>query len=264
MTVPRRVTPSRRARAGARYRSSTSGVREAARSRSRLARFSAIRFISWNSASARSPRRCSSDVTMADWEEPVLVLARILAERGWAAARIGLEMDSNYLTVSRWQAMARALPGASLVDFGGVLRELRLLKSPAEIGYLREAAGIADRAMRAAIAAVAEGRSERQAAVAASRTFVELGADHGRAGVITSGPRAGSLHGTLGHRELRAGDLRHLELVPQVHGYSARLMREALADGGDTEVVLSHFVADMDGAESEALRSVVRRLRDPA
>jgi predicted transcriptional regulator len=43
--------------------------------------------------------------------------------------------------------------------------------------------------------------------------------------------------------------------------YSARLMREALADGGDAEVVLSHFVADMDGAESETLRTVVRRLR---
>src|SRR6266480_3312435 len=42
--------------------------------------------------------------------------------------------------------------------------------------------------------------------------------------------------------------------------YSARLMREALAGGGDTEVVLSHFVAEMGGAESEVLRTVVRRL----
>jgi predicted transcriptional regulator len=42
--------------------------------------------------------------------------------------------------------------------------------------------------------------------------------------------------------------------------YSARLMREALADGGDTEVVLRHFVAQIGGAESEALRAVVRRL----
>lgn len=42
--------------------------------------------------------------------------------------------------------------------------------------------------------------------------------------------------------------------------YSARLMREALAGGGDTEAVLSHFVAQMDGEESSALRAVVRRL----
>jgi|GEM_PF-5033111 predicted transcriptional regulator len=42
--------------------------------------------------------------------------------------------------------------------------------------------------------------------------------------------------------------------------YSARLMAEALAGGRDTEAVLSHFVAQMDGAESSALRAVVRRL----
>ena len=42
--------------------------------------------------------------------------------------------------------------------------------------------------------------------------------------------------------------------------YSAGLMREALAGGGDTEAVLSHFVAQMGGAESEVLRTVVGRL----
>jgi predicted transcriptional regulator len=42
--------------------------------------------------------------------------------------------------------------------------------------------------------------------------------------------------------------------------YSARLMREALDGGGDTEAVLSHFVAQMGGPESEVLRTVVRRL----
>jgi predicted transcriptional regulator len=42
--------------------------------------------------------------------------------------------------------------------------------------------------------------------------------------------------------------------------YSARLMREALAGGGDPEVVLGHFVAQMGGQESAALRAVVRRL----
>jgi predicted transcriptional regulator len=39
--------------------------------------------------------------------------------------------------------------------------------------------------------------------------------------------------------------------------YSARLMREALVDGGDTEVVLSHFIAQIGSGESEALRSAL-------
>jgi predicted transcriptional regulator len=48
--------------------------------------------------------------------------------------------------------------------------------------------------------------------------------------------------------------------------YSARLMQEALAEGGDAKLVLSHFVAQMDGQESEVLRAVLRRLtgRRPA
>jgi predicted transcriptional regulator len=42
--------------------------------------------------------------------------------------------------------------------------------------------------------------------------------------------------------------------------YSARLMREAMAEAGDTEAVLSHFVAQMDGTESAALRAVLEKL----
>jgi predicted transcriptional regulator len=44
--------------------------------------------------------------------------------------------------------------------------------------------------------------------------------------------------------------------------YSARLMREALAEAGDAEAVLSHFVASMDGDQAEALRAVLDRFAD--
>src|SRR5689334_12308525 len=42
--------------------------------------------------------------------------------------------------------------------------------------------------------------------------------------------------------------------------YSARLMGEALAEAGDTEAVLSHFVAAMDGDQSAALRAVLEKI----
>jgi predicted transcriptional regulator len=42
--------------------------------------------------------------------------------------------------------------------------------------------------------------------------------------------------------------------------YSARLMREALEEAGDAEVVLGHFVAAMDGGQAEALRAVLGKL----
>jgi predicted transcriptional regulator len=42
--------------------------------------------------------------------------------------------------------------------------------------------------------------------------------------------------------------------------YSARLMGEALAEAGDAEAVLSHFVAAMDGGQADALRAVLDKL----
>jgi len=174
-------------------------------------------------------------VTIADWEDPVDVITADLSRRGWATRRIGLELDSNYLTVRRWQTLTTALPAASFVDFGEVLRELRLRKSPEEIALLRRAAGIADRAMAAAVEAAGEGCNEREAAAAASRSFLELGADTPRVGVITSGRRASSLHGGLGSHRLERGDLLHMELVPQVHGYSARIMRPTVIGAPSAE-----------------------------
>lgn len=167
----------------------------------------------------------SEYVCFPDSEGPVGAVARTITERGWAAARLGIETDSHYLTIQIYQALRRALPRATLVDFATVLRELRLRKSPREIEYLRQAASIADSAMRDAVAAVGEGLSEREAAIAASRTFLRLGADTARTGPITAGRRSGTLHGLLGDHRLQVGDLLHMELVPSVNGYSARLMR---------------------------------------
>jgi Xaa-Pro dipeptidase len=116
----------------------------------------------------------------------------------------------------------------------GIPWELRLIKSPAEIAYIRRAAGIADQTMSDAIAMAQPGISERQVAALVARRFVEQGADPGHIGPITAARGWGFLHGHLHDTALTAGDVLHLELVPRVHGYSARLMR-CIAIGGISE-----------------------------
>jgi len=171
-------------------------------------------------------RTCLHDyVVCDDTEDPIEVLARTVERNGWDRERIGVETDSHYLPVQRYEAIKTALPRATFLDFAGVLWELRLRKSAQEISYLGQAASIADRAMAEAVAAAGEGRSEREVAAVASAAFIRLGADSGRTGPITSGPRSGSMHGSLGSRRLASGDILHMELVPTVGGYSARLMR---------------------------------------
>jgi predicted transcriptional regulator len=58
----------------------------------------------------------------------------------------------------------------------------------------------------------------------------------------------------------RDGKAYRYKAVASREEYSARLMREAMAGAGDTEAVLSHFVAQMDGSESAALRAVLAKL----
>ena len=192
-------------------------------------------------------------VCFPDTEDPVEAVVRTITARGWAAARLGVETDSHYLTVQTYEALRRALPRATFVSFATVLRELRLRKSPREIEYLRQAAGIADCAMRNAVAAVGESLSEREAAIAASQTFLRLGADTARTGPITAGRRSGTLHGLLGDHRLSRGDLLHMELVPSVNGYSARLMRPTVigppsAEQADTAARLVEIQDDQIAA----------------
>lgn len=177
----------------------------------------------------------TDSVTFGDAEDPVATVIDTVRERGWDTGHIGLELDSHYLPVRTYLRYVEAFPAATIVDLSDGIRELRLRKSPAEIAYLRKAAYIADEAVRRAVAAVGEGVSERVAAATAARAFVELGATSGHVGRVASGGRTGSLHGELRDHKLAAGDIMHLEMVSQVSGYSARLMRPVVVGAPSAE-----------------------------
>ena len=163
--------------------------------------------------------------TYRDWEDPMPVLADALAARGLGKARIGLDFESYGTSIRRFAAMQAALPGATFVDIGPVVAELRLIKSAAEIELLRRAAAIADEATRRAAAVCIPGGTQREAAKVAQMTFVEMGGDLYRPGPITAGRGWDFLHGHLGDAPLATGDVVHIELTPRIHGYSARVMR---------------------------------------
>jgi Xaa-Pro dipeptidase len=151
---------------------------------------------------------------VADWSR------RLGTGRGLA-----VETDSHFLTVQRYQGLQTALRDVNIVDFAGVLWELRLIKSPAELRYLRLASAIADTAAQRAIAAAVEGHTERDVAIAAYTAGLELGADNGRIALFAYGKSSDNLHGRLGLARLEPGNMMHIETVPQVRGYSARIMR---------------------------------------
>ena len=163
--------------------------------------------------------------TYRDWEDPFALLANKLAERRLEKGRIGLDFNSYGMPIGKFDRMKNAMPHVQWVDLGPLVWELRLLKSRTEIGLLEQAAAIADETMLRVARACNEGASQRDAARVAVASYVELGADPGPPGPIAAGRGWDFLHAQLESGPLAGGDVVHVELVPSVGGYSARLMR---------------------------------------
>lgn len=174
--------------------------------------------------------------TFVDTDDSIEILADVLCELGVANGRVGLDMNSYCMPVARFRKLESFMPSAYFVDMNDVYRPMRLQKSSREIDVLRKAAAVADKAMVRAIAAAVPGASSRQAAAVASKAFVELGADFGRTGPITVGRGWNFMHGKLSDDPLQPGDILHIELVPKVNGYCARLMRPAVMGPPSPEV----------------------------
>jgi Xaa-Pro dipeptidase len=160
-----------------------------------------------------------------DWEDPFALLAERFADRGLSRARVGLDFNSYGMPLGRFAKLKSALPGVTFVDIGPLIWELRLIKSEAEIGLLRRAAGIADQTMLRVADACRRGSSQREAARVAVASYVELGADPAAPGPISAGRGWDFLHAHLEDAPLGDDDTVHVELTPSVGGYSARLMR---------------------------------------
>jgi Xaa-Pro dipeptidase len=97
----------------------------------------------------------------AEGANPAEELKAILKEKNLAGARIGIEMNTYGLTAANYERVRQALAGwCRLEDGSDVVRDLRLVKSPAELVYVRKAAALADKALAAMIATAGPGAFE--------------------------------------------------------------------------------------------------------
>jgi Xaa-Pro aminopeptidase len=170
----------------------------------------------------------SEYVIFRDWDDPIVITANYLHGQGYATRTIAVDLQSYVLTVARFQAYQTLLPKARFVDMSDDLMQAPLVKSQAEIEYLRKAAQIADAVMHETIEWAQEGVSPRDVVGFASAGFFKHGADHGPIGPITAGTGENFLHGLAHRRPLQRGEILHVELIPKYRGYSSRMMRSII------------------------------------
>jgi Xaa-Pro aminopeptidase len=132
-----------------------------------------------------------------------------LTESGWLPARTGLEFWSyrpNRAVSERFQAAFEGA-GAVVVDGSDILREVRWIKSEAEMRCIEAAARIAEAGLDAARAAIRPGATELEVYGEAVRAMAAAGGENpGITQPVLAGNKTSSPHAMASRRVMRSGE----------------------------------------------------------
>src|SRR5688572_24147302 len=79
-------------------------------------------------------------VPFDDGEDPADAVARAIFENGLGRGRIGIEKDKMSFPIRVWEGVVDTVPRVRWEDGSGIVDAVRVVKSPAEIDYIRQAA----------------------------------------------------------------------------------------------------------------------------
>jgi Xaa-Pro dipeptidase len=189
--------------------------------------------------------------------DPSAELKAILEEKKLAGARVGVELRTFGLTADKYDLVRRRLEGwCELADASHVIRGLRVVKSPAEIAYVRRAAELADQSLDAMLVAAKPGAFEGDIAAAGAVPILAGGGDPPPSGpVLGSGDRALLVRSATGFRHLDAIDQLTMEFAASYRHYCACLMRTiAIGKADDRQRNMFEVTRDALAAMTAAAR----------
>ncbi|BCG82897.1 MULTISPECIES: M24 family metallopeptidase [Mesorhizobium] len=191
-----------------------------------------------------------------DHEVPLELLAQTLRDLGYAKSRIGFEKKSWFFTIADYENLKSLLPDAQFEDGSMIVEAIRVVKSDAELQYIRQAARIAEAGMKAGIGQIRAGANENDIAAEIQREVTLKGSEYpGYPPFVTSGVRTSYAHGTWSGRVLREGDPVFLELSGTVRRYSAALMRASVVSPSNREL------EKMEDVSRRALENMIDGIR---
>ena len=187
---------------------------------------------------------------------PAEDLKRILSEYGAQSKTLGVEYEAYGLTARNGKHLDRTLEGfCELKDASYLVSRLRLVKSPAEIAYVRRAGELADAALDAARPLIAPGADEGEILAAMQGAVFKGGGDYpGNEYIIGSGDQALLCRYYTGRRKLSAQDQLTLEWAGAYRHYHAAMMATAVI--GD----LPDRQREMHSVARDALLAVEEKL----
>jgi Xaa-Pro dipeptidase len=185
----------------------------------------------------RESERCEfENDTLADeivgWgggepEDPIEAFARLAERLNLKRTRVGIEVPAYYLHPHHYLRLKDLFGSALVSEPSNLVHDLKLVKSPAEITLIREAARIADAAMNACVDAFRDGNTELQVAGAVYNKLLSSGSGLPASTInLVSGERLGFSHGAPTLRTIRRSDGGNVELGAAYKRYTATLGRQ--------------------------------------
>ena len=166
------------------------------------------------------------------WEDradadPAVQLKSILVELGCQGKTLGVEYDAYGLTAKNGKLLEAALDGFStLEDASDIVSRLRVVKSAAEMEYVRKAAELADLAYDEAYRLAGAGTDEGDILAAMQGVIFAGGGDYpGNEFIIGSGADALLCRYKSGRRKLDDQDQLTIEWAAAYRHYHAAMMR---------------------------------------
>jgi Xaa-Pro dipeptidase len=180
---------------------------------------------------------------------PAAELKRLLEGQGCRGLRLGVEWDAYGLGARNGQRLQAEFDGfCTLIDASLLISRLRVVKSDAELAYVREAARLADAALIEAGKLARPGAFEGDILAAMHGAIFRGGGDDpANEYIIGSGPNALLCRYATGRRHLDPQDQLTLEFAGVYRHYHACLMR-TLGIGR-----VDHRLAEMHKASLDAL-----------
>ncbi|MBA2414545.1 MAG: aminopeptidase P family protein [Geodermatophilaceae bacterium] len=197
------------------------------------------------------------DLDVVGWPETddpyAVVAAHLRSALGRSPDRVAV---GNRTWAEQALRLRGALPGAELTLAGSVLRELRMVKSPAEIEALRRAGQAIDRVHARMGEWLRVGRSEREVGrdiAAAILTEGHVSADFT---IVGSGPNGASPHHELSDRVVQAGDVVVVDIGgTTAEGYCSDNTRTYVC-GGRTPAEVADYYAVLLAAQRASTAAV--------
>ena len=178
-------------------------------------------------------------------------LWQILEEQGCRGSRLGVELEAWCLTGKRWEYVRAAIEGrCEYEDASELVSRLRLVKSNAELEYIRKAAALGDDALAAAQRLAKAGTPEQEVLTGMQSAVFQGGGDYPASRfIIGSGENALMVRNFSGYRTLGDNDQLQLEFGGTYRHYHSCLMRTILT-GEPSEHQLAMHAACCDALQA--------------